>query len=1178
MAQRKSSSFKHLIHGGSPPDDYVMLGDDAREELERYRQSHETVVLTIFFSDLVGSTRLQTQLGNLRAAELVQRHYQVMRQVLSEFDGREIKTVGDSMLIVFAAPSEAVKFALHAQRAMRQERQSVAELPTMRAGVHQGQVVLELDRRGTELVDVYGLQVSTAARILDLAQGDQVLLSRAVFDDARAILSPEDFPGFEQLGWRNHGPYRFKGVEDSYEVCEVGEERAALLSAPPATAKGWPAESAAEELGWRPASGVVVPESNWLLREKLGEGAFGEVWKAYNLSDKSFQVFKFCFKRDRLPALKREARLLKRLRRYAHPNIVVVFDVTEGERPPHYLEMEYVDGPSLCQWLNTAPSLTERLELVAQVADALDTVHAAGIFHRDIKPGNILLTRREDGALQAKLSDFGLGATQDPEFLKSISDSHDDGVVGTWDYISPELRHGGKASPQSDIYSLGLTLYQIVVGDLDRPLTGDWEMQLSSDVLRGDIRRCVCQEPADRWPSAAELAQALRSHDQRELAQTLQRQREEHYQRARRFRHATLWASGVAILLLGISAFAAYQWREAARQWKLARQQKQLALDAINQLTYEVPLRLRSIPGALPIAREILDKNMTLLDRIVALEPDALNAHRERAVNLVSIGDRWILVGDTQRALAAFQESLQITRELVKARPDIAMFRRDMAVAWDRLGDVYVTLGQSSEALDAYNQSMAITQQFAHQDPDDREVRRDLWFSFDKLGRIRTQLGETQQAVKDFEQALTLATALSDERPDDVAAHRDVALSYERMGDLQMQQGRYESALEFYEKSMQRAHGDSPHEPADPQKLSDLSIGYDKLGSVYLKLGRTADARTAYESSLQITQRLVAEEPDDLKLQRDLSIALDRLGDICLQEGEPGKALKNYEAGMVIARRIAEKDMASAAAKFDLSAGLAKLGDTLLALSRMEEAETAYREALDIARQLSDADPLNTTFSRTVSVNQCKVGCVELLCERTPEAIKSFEAAIEVAVRLTATDPANIQFQRDLAVCYNRAMLGFQESGDLSRWRNASQQAIDGFARVVTATAGDEASQRDLINTLRHACEGLLAFSDVSPADLAMALSRAQQLVNLNRPDDARALQLLALFQFMSGDPREAVATQEKAIAALPDDPQLADKRTELTRELDEYRAAVSSTPEDANKETKPPLPDVPGS
>ena len=215
--------------------------------------------------------------------------------------------------------------------------------------------------------------------------------------------------------------------------------------------------------------GVVVPETNWRLIEKLGEGEFGEVWKAFNLSDKSHEVFKFCFKRDRLPAFKREARLLKRLKKYAHPNLVEVYDVTEGDRPPHYLEMEYVDGPTLQAWLAENPASAERLEVVAQIADALDTVHAAGIYHRDIKPANILLTRREDGALRGKLTDFGLGAAQDPDLLRSIAASRVGGLSGTWDYIAPELRHGGPPSAQSDIYSLGLTLYQIWWGTWSGP-------------------------------------------------------------------------------------------------------------------------------------------------------------------------------------------------------------------------------------------------------------------------------------------------------------------------------------------------------------------------------------------------------------------------------------------------------------------------------------------------------------------------------------------------------------------------------------------------------------------------------------------------------------------------------------------------------------------------------------
>ena len=395
----------------------------------------------------------------------------------------------------------------------------------------------------------------------------------------------------------------------------------------------------------RLGAGIELAADRQVGRRGVGGGLEGVQFERQVVS--GVQIL---FQARPAPGGQREARLLKQLRKYAHPSIVEVYDVTESERPPHYLEMEYVEGPSLRDYLATGPPLADRLELVAQVADALDTVHAAGIFHRDIKPANILLTRREDGQLRAKLSDFGLGATQDPDILKSISTSRVHGVVGTWDYISPEVRNGGKASAQSDIYSLGLTLYQVTVGDLDRPLTGDWERQLPSGILRDDIRRCVCQDPADRWSRAGELATALRSHDQRVLARTLERQREEHRLRAQRLRRAAVLATLVAVLLLALSGFTVVQWYEAAHQRDRALAQKRLALQAINKLTYDVPLRLRGVPGTLPISTRILEENLEMLDQILALEPDTHRAQRERGVNLVSIGDRWLLVGDTRRS------------------------------------------------------------------------------------------------------------------------------------------------------------------------------------------------------------------------------------------------------------------------------------------------------------------------------------------------------------------------------------------------------------------------------------------------------------------------------------------------------------------------------------------------
>jgi len=607
---------------GAP--DPVGLTAASREQMERFRVAHATQVLTILLSDLEGSTRQQSTLGNIRAAALVRVHREIFRGALGDVDGQEVETAGDSFLVVFATPSEAVKFALHMQAAMRAARGDEPDLPQVRVGIHQGQVVVERHEDGPKRLDIYGLQISTAARIADLARGGQILCTRAVFDDARAILCRDDLAGLEPVVWCNHGPYRFKGVSDAYEVCEVGERPHAPLAAPAPTAKGWPAEQADEELGWRPAVGATVPGTNWVLEERLGReeavrsaesgvrndqagqagtfsqsalptphsprryrGAFGEVWKAWNPADKSRQVFKFCFKRDRLQALKREARLLKRLHRYHHPNLVEVYDITEGDHPPYYLEMEYVEGPSLADWLAGNPPLGERLEIIAQIADALDTVHAAGIFHRDIKPSNLLLARRGDGVLIAKLTDFGLGATVDEDVLKSLTSTRVEGVAGTWDYLAPELRRGAPPSPQSDLYSLGVTLYQIAVGDPERTL-GDWERHVPSEVLRESIARCIATDPAARWTRAADLSRALRSHDERLRERQLQRDREAQRRRIKRLAVISSLAAIVAIVLGVLGAYAFVQRRIARHHAAIAQRERDEAVQARRRTEAEL--------------------------------------------------------------------------------------------------------------------------------------------------------------------------------------------------------------------------------------------------------------------------------------------------------------------------------------------------------------------------------------------------------------------------------------------------------------------------------------------------------------------------------------------------------------------------------------------------------------
>ena len=220
-----------------------------------------------------------------------------------------------------------------------------------------------------------------------------------------------------------------KGVEEPLEICEVGEQDKARLKQPADSEKAHRFISADEEpvLGWRPAIDQAVPGTSWVLERKLGEGGFGEVWLGTDKRLKTEHVFKFCFRADRVRSLKREVTLFRLLKERIgeHPHIVgiehVYFDTA-----PYYIVMQHVEGEDLENWCQSQGGvaqvpLSKRIEVVAQIADALQAAHDAGVIHRDVKPSNILVGGPDD--VHAYLTDFGIGQVISEEVLNKLTRS-----------------------------------------------------------------------------------------------------------------------------------------------------------------------------------------------------------------------------------------------------------------------------------------------------------------------------------------------------------------------------------------------------------------------------------------------------------------------------------------------------------------------------------------------------------------------------------------------------------------------------------------------------------------------------------------------------------------------------------------------------------------------------------
>lgn len=198
------------------------------------------------------------------------------------------------------------------------------------------------------------------------------------------------------------------------------------------------------------------------LGEAIGRGGMGKVWRAHDevlhrvVAVKELTAGRFVAEADRLVLHARTQKEARAAARITHPGVVTVHDVLEHDDRP-WIVMQYVDGPSLADAAKEAGTIEAReaARIGLHVLGALRAAHAAGVLHRDVKPGNVLLAR--DG--RVLLTDFGIAAIEGDSTITRTGE-----LVGSIDYLAPERVRGGDPGPASDLWSLGATLYSAVEG------------------------------------------------------------------------------------------------------------------------------------------------------------------------------------------------------------------------------------------------------------------------------------------------------------------------------------------------------------------------------------------------------------------------------------------------------------------------------------------------------------------------------------------------------------------------------------------------------------------------------------------------------------------------------------------------------------------------------------------
>ncbi|MFC4160135.1 protein kinase domain-containing protein [Chitinimonas lacunae] len=328
--------------------------------------------------------------------------------------------------------------------------------------------------------------------------------------------------------------------------------------------------------------GQEAPERpGYQLERMLGQSGAGEVWLARYGKTRAVRVYKYAADASQLARLKREATLARLLHEQLgeRRDILRIVD-WNFENAPFFLESEY-GGDNLLTWSQADNRLAmmpreARLAVFLQIARAVAAAHSVGVIHKDLKPANVLL----DGAGQARLVDFGSSRLTDHHRLAELGITDlgvagaptltDDSARGTVLYIAPEILREHPSTERSDIYALGVLLYQLVVGDLRRPMVQGWERDIDDPLLCEDIAAATDGDIERRTASVNELIVALsdlpsrRLRREQEAAERAQAERDR--LQAQRSRERRPWLIGLmATLALGlvISVYAYLEVRQS---------------------------------------------------------------------------------------------------------------------------------------------------------------------------------------------------------------------------------------------------------------------------------------------------------------------------------------------------------------------------------------------------------------------------------------------------------------------------------------------------------------------------------------------------------------------------------------------------------------------------------------
>lgn len=808
------------------------------------------------------------------------------------------------------------------------------------------------------------------------------------------------------------------------------------------------------------------------ITEEIGRGGMGEVYRAVRADGQYTKEVAIKLVQGGSAALldrfRNERQILASL---DHSNIARLHDggTTDGGVP--YLVMELVEGIRIDEYCEQRRlSVNERLQLFLQVCDAVQFAHQRLIIHRDLKPGNILVTA---GGVP-KLLDFGIAKILEVEPEGGRGESTLTLLrVLTPQYASPEQVRGDPITTASDVYSLGVVLYELLTGRSPYPRAGgtphetaraacEYEPLKPSTVVRsgkgvgegsehavapdklakmlkGDLDNIVLKalrkEPEHRYASVEQFAEDIRrnlSHLPIVAGKDTASYRASKF--VRRHRAGVTAAVAVGLILVIGLVITMREARIAERRFNDVR-------SLANSLIFDVHDSIKDLQGSTPARKIIIDRALQYLNVLDQESAGDVSLERELATAYEKVGSvqgdyLQNNLGDTGGALASYKRALAI-RKQVDAQSGDWNDHLALAQAYRLVAHQSWATGDLGPAREHIDRAIAISEALNAAHGNNPKVLYEVAFDHEVSGEIRRRGGghESQEMFEDYRKALAADEATLKIQPDDVRTLHGYAVDLRNTGDL-LEAADPRAALPYYERALE-INRQLTQRSTEIQYERSVAISYAEIADVYADIGDYARESENNRKGLEIYQDITRADPKNALLRQGLAIAYVNTATAVARVGSTKESLDYSSKGLEIMRSLVASAPQNAVQKGILAAMLAARGTILTGAGKPDAAISELESARSIYESLYKAG----SEDQQTSVAACDVK----LGEAATQAGHDAAAAGYFGRALTIVKPLVANESPDLDALYAAAD-AYSGLGELSRKR-AERPDQDGVQR-----------------------------------------------------------------------------------------------------------------------------------